>query len=128
VPHELKKKIIMPTDKTKEERFMMVADFTWCATSGTKRGVIANALEKNDAIFDYVPTIITKNPSLGTKYLNSSTDYQNFKQFLKTPKYSFETETEIALKTLWLWPKRKVRQYLNTNLLAALQKAESSTT
>jgi carboxyl-terminal processing protease len=42
------------------------------------------------------------NPSLGTKYLNSSTDYQNFKQFLKTPKYSFETETEIALKTLWL--------------------------
>jgi hypothetical protein len=36
------------------------------------------------------------NPSLGTKYLNSSTDYQNFKQFLKTPKYSFETELKLA--------------------------------
>jgi carboxyl-terminal processing protease len=59
------------------------------------------------------PTIITKT-SLGTKY--TSTDYQNFKQFLKTPKYSFETETEIALKTLWLWPKKeKLDTVLNTN-------------
>jgi carboxyl-terminal processing protease len=28
----------------------------------------------------------------------STSDYQAFKQFIKAPKYSFETETELALK------------------------------
>jgi hypothetical protein len=64
----------------------------------TKRGVIANALEKWLFLITS-PTIITKT-ILRHKIPEFSTDCQNFKQFLKTPKYSFETETEIAQNTL----------------------------
>jgi carboxyl-terminal processing protease len=95
----------------------------------TKTSVIANALEKNDAIFDYVTSYYYKNPSLGTQVPEfTTTDYQNFKQFLKTPKYSFETETEIALKnTLAVAKKEKLDESILTEyqqLLAALQKSE----
>jgi carboxyl-terminal processing protease len=95
----------------------------------TKTSVIANALEKNDAIFDYVTDYYYKNLSLGTQIPNFSTsDYQAFKQFIKAPKYSFETETELALKnTLAIAKKEKLDESITTEyqqLLTALQKSE----
>jgi carboxyl-terminal processing protease len=95
----------------------------------TKTSVIANALEKNDAIFDYVTDYYYKNQSLGTQIPNfSNSDYQAFKQFIKAAKYSFETETELALKnTLALAKKEKLDESITTEyqqLLTALQKSE----
>jgi carboxyl-terminal processing protease len=95
----------------------------------TKTSVIANALEKNDAIFDYVTDYYYKNQSLGTQIPNfSNSDYQTFKQFIKAAKYSFETETELALKnTLALAKKEKLDESITTEyqqLLTALQKSE----
>lgn len=97
----------------------------------TKRSVIANVLEKNDAIFDYVTAYFYKNPNLGAQVPNfSNTDYQAFKQFVKTAKYSFETETEAALKnTLALAKKEKLDQSILVEyqqLLTALQKSEET--
>jgi carboxyl-terminal processing protease len=97
----------------------------------TKRSVIANVLEKNDAIFDYVTAYFYKNPNLGTQVPNfSNTDYQAFKQFVKTAKYSFETETEAALKnTLAVAKKEKLDQSILVEyqqLLTALQKSEET--
>jgi carboxyl-terminal processing protease len=47
-------------------------------------------------------------PILGTQIPNFSTsDYQAFKQFIKAPKYSFETETELAFKNTLAIAKRK---------------------
>jgi carboxyl-terminal processing protease len=97
----------------------------------TKRSVIANVLEKNDAIFDYVTAYFYKNPNLGTQVPNfSNTDYQAFKQFVKTAKYSFETETEVALKnTLAVAKKEKLDQSILVEyqqLLTALQKSEET--
>ena len=97
----------------------------------TKRSVIANVLEKNDAIFDYVTAYFYKNPNLGTQVPNfTNTDYQAFKQFVKTAKYSFETETEVALKnTLAVAKKEKLDQSILVEyqqLLTALQKSEET--
>ena len=96
----------------------------------TKTSVIANVLEKNDAIFDYVTSYYYKNPTLGTQIPNFTiADYQGFKQFIKAPKYAFETETEIALKnTLAVAKKEKLDESIITEyqqLLAALQKSEA---
>lgn len=95
----------------------------------TKTSIITNALEKNDAIFDYVTDYYYKNQSLGTQIPNFSTsDYQAFKQFIKAAKYSFETETELALKnTLAVAKKEKLDESITTEyqqLLIALQKSE----
>jgi hypothetical protein len=46
VPHELKKKIIMPTDKTKGRTVYDGGLLPDVQLAETKRGVIANALEK----------------------------------------------------------------------------------
>lgn len=97
----------------------------------TKTSVIANALEKNDAIFDYVTSYYYKNLTLGTQIPTLSTaDYQGFKEFIKTAKYSFETETEIALKnTLAAAKKEKLDENITTEyqqLLNALQRSEEA--
>ena len=97
----------------------------------TKTSVIANVLEKNEAIFDFVTNYYYKNQNLGTQIPNfSNADYQNFKQFAKSSKYSFETETELALKnTLAVAKKEKLDDSILVEyqqLLSALQKSEES--
>jgi carboxyl-terminal processing protease len=97
----------------------------------TKRSTIANALLKNDGVFHYATAYYYKNPNLGTQIPTfSNTDFLDFKQFLKTRKISFDTETELALKnTLAVAKKEKIDGTIITEyqqLLTALQKSEET--
>ena len=97
----------------------------------TKQSTITQALQKNDAIFNYVTYYYYKNPTLGDKIpAITDVDYADFKAFLKREKISFDTETEMALKTtLEKAKKEKIDESISTEynqLLAALQKSEES--
>ena len=96
----------------------------------TKSSPITAALLKNDGIFNYATTYYYKNPNLGNQIpVISDADYLDFKQFLKVQKFSFDTETELALKnTLAVAKKEKLDQFILAEyqqLLAALQKSEN---
>lgn len=97
----------------------------------TKTSPITDALQKNDGIFNYVTNYYYKNPNLGNQIPTfSDADFQDFKQFLKTEKYSFDTETELALKnTLAVAKKEKIDESIISEyqqLLTALQKSENN--
>ena len=97
----------------------------------TKSSPITNALLRNDGIFNYVTSYYYKNPNLGAKIpVITDADYSDFKQFLKAQKFSFDTETEIALKnTLAVAKKEKLDESIQAEyqqLLSALQKTENS--
>ena len=97
----------------------------------SKSSPITNALLRNDGIFNYVTSYYYKNPNLGTKIpVITDADYSDFKQFLKAQKFSFDTETEIALKnTLAVAKKEKLDESIQAEyqqLLSALQKTENS--
>jgi carboxyl-terminal processing protease len=97
----------------------------------TKTSPITNALLKNDGIFQYATYYYYKNPNLGTKIPTlTDADYSDFKQFLKTQKLTFDTETEIALKsTLATAKKENLDESIATEyqqLLTALQKSENN--
>lgn len=97
----------------------------------TKTSPITEALQKNDGIFNYVTNYYYKNPNLGNQIPTfSDADFQDFKQFLKTEKYFFDTETELALKnTLAVAKKEKIDESINSEyqqLLTALQKSENN--
>lgn len=97
----------------------------------TKTSPIANALLKNDGIFNYATHYYYKNPTLGNKIpVLTDADYADFKQFLKVQKITFDTETEIALKkTLETAKKEKLDETIATEyqqLLLALQKSENA--
>ena len=97
----------------------------------SKTSPVTNALLRNDGIFNYVTSYYYKNPNLGNKIpVISDADYSDFKQFLKAQKFSFDTETELALKnTLAIAKKEKLDESILVEyqqLLAALQKSENS--
>lgn len=97
----------------------------------TKTSPIANALLKNDGIFNYATYYYYKNPNLGTKIpVITDADYADFKQFLKNQKITFDTETEVALKnTLATAKKEKLDEAIALEyqqLLTALQKSENA--
>ncbi|MFL9837826.1 S41 family peptidase [Flavobacterium sp. ST-75] len=95
----------------------------------SKQSSIADALQRNDAIFNYVTDYYYKHPNLGTTIPTfSDADYNGFKQFLKTTNFDFDTETERSLKaTLEIAKKEKVDETIAAEynqLLAALKKSE----
>ena len=97
----------------------------------TKTSPITEALQKNDGIFNYVTNYYYKNPNLGNQIPTfTDADFQDFKQFLKNEKYSFDTETELALKnTLAIAKKEKIDGSIISEyqlLLTALQKSENN--
>ncbi|CAM2739498.1 carboxyl-terminal processing protease [Flavobacterium succinicans] len=97
--------------------------------SETQVSAIANAVIKNDAIFDYATTYYYKNPNLGTTIPTiTDADYADFKQFLKTKKFNLDTETELNLKkTLAAAKKEKIDEAITAEyqqLLNAIQKSE----
>ncbi|RED24878.1 carboxyl-terminal processing protease [Flavobacterium cutihirudinis] len=97
----------------------------------TKMSPITSALLKNDGIFDYATTYYYKNPNLGDKIpVVTDADYTAFKQYLKTNKITFDTETEIALKnTLAAAKNEKIDETIAPEyqqLLAALEKSENT--
>jgi len=95
----------------------------------TKLSAITEALQKNDAIFNYATTYYYKNPSLGTKIPTiTDGDFTDFKTNLKKQNFSFDTETEKQLKkTLETAEKEKIDKNIKTeyeNLMNALRKSE----
>lgn len=97
----------------------------------TKMSPITTALLKNDGIFDYATTYYYKNPNLGDKIPTvTDADYLAFKQYLKTNKITFDTETEVALKnTLNAAKNEKIDETIAPEyqqLLAALEKSETT--
>jgi carboxyl-terminal processing protease len=93
----------------------------------TKTSAIAEALQKNDGIFNYVTYYYYKNPTLGDKIPTlTDADLNDFKAFLKREKIAFDTETEVALKsTLEKAKKENVDAAIATEyqqLLSALEK------
>jgi carboxyl-terminal processing protease len=97
----------------------------------TKLSAVADALQKNDALFNYATVWYYKNPNLGDKIPTiTDADFNEFKAFLKKENFSFDTETEKALKkTLDAAQKEKIDDQIKTeyqNLLAALRKSEET--
>ncbi len=97
----------------------------------TKLSPISEALQKNGGIFNYVTAYYYKNPNFGNQIPTfSDADFLNFKQFLKAEKFSFDTETELALKnTLAVAKKEKIDESITAEyqqLLTALQKSEEN--
>lgn len=97
----------------------------------TKLSNIAQALQKNDGVFDYVTSYYYKNPTLGDKIPTiTDADYADFKSFLKSKKISFDTETELAVKKILETAKKeKLDENINSEyqqLLAAVQKSEEN--
>lgn len=97
----------------------------------SKLSTIAEVLQKNDGIFNYVTNYYYKNPNLGDKIPTiTDADYADFKSFLKKEKISFDTETELALKaTLEKAKKEKIDETISVQydqLMAALQKSEEA--
>jgi carboxyl-terminal processing protease len=96
----------------------------------TKWSPITEALVKNDGIFNYATAYYYKHPNLGNQIPEfSDADYLDFKQFLKAEKFSFDTETELALKnTLAAAKKENIDETIKMEyeqLLNALQKSEN---
>jgi carboxyl-terminal processing protease len=97
----------------------------------TKTSSIVDALQKNDGIFNYVTSYYYKNPNLGDKIPSfSDSDFSDFKNYLKISKFTFDTETEVALKKmLELAKKEKIDGAISTEyqqLLTAVQKSEEN--
>jgi carboxyl-terminal processing protease len=97
----------------------------------TKLSNISDALVKNDGIFNFVTDYYYKNSNLGTAIPTiTDLDFTTFKTFLKTEKFSFDTETELALKkTLAVAKKEKLDESIALEyqqLLLALQKSEEN--
>lgn len=97
----------------------------------SKLSTIAEVLQKNDGIFNYVTYYYFKNPNLGDKIPTiTEADYSDFKAFLKREKISFDTETELALKTtMEKAQKEKIDETIKVQyyqLMAALQKSEEA--
>ncbi len=97
----------------------------------TKLSNIAESLQKNNGIFDFATAYYFKNQNLGNTIPTiSDADFEDFKQFLKTNKYHFDTETEkTLLKTLEAAKKENLDTNITTEyqqLLAAVQKSEEN--
>lgn len=97
----------------------------------TKLSNISDALVKNDGIFNFVTDYYYKNPNLGTTIPTiTDADFTAFKAFLKKENFSFDTETELALKkTLATAKKEKLDTSIAVEyqqLLSAVQKSEEN--
>lgn len=95
----------------------------------TKQSSISEALIKNDAIFNYVTNYYYKNPNLGDKIPTiSDADLADFKAFIKKEKIDFDTESEVALKSMLEKAKKeKIDSEITLEyqaLLNSLQKSE----
>lgn len=99
--------------------------------SETKNSPIAEALLKNDGIFNYATQYYYKHPDLGSKIpVISDADYAEFKNYLKKTNFQFDTETEVALrKTMEAAKKENIDASINAEyqqLLGSLQRSEET--
>ena len=101
------------------------------ALEETKLSPISEALQQNDAIFNFVTDYYYRNPSLGEKIPTlTDGDYSAFKQFLKKEDLSLDTETQKALKkTLELAQIEGIDESIKADynqLLTSVQKSEET--
>lgn len=97
----------------------------------SKLSTVTEALQRNDAIFNYVTQYVNKNPNIGTTIPNlTDADFTAFKNYIKAQKFSIDTKTELALKEVMEQAKK---ENIDSNikiqydaLLTSLQKAEES--
>ncbi len=81
----------------------------------SKNSAITNAIINNDLIFNYATTYYYKHENLKnitTLQLNDS-DFSSFKNYLKDHNFTFETETEKALKAAY---KAATKEALNNTI------------
>ena len=95
-----------------------------------KQSTIADALVKNDGIFNYATTYYYKNPSQTGIPTVTDADFEALKLSLKKDNFQFDTETEKSLKAVMESAKKEkidagiAAQY--QQLLTALQKSEEN--
>lgn len=97
----------------------------------TQTSPIAEALQKNDGIFNFVTEYYYKNPNLGNQIpVITEADFAQFKAFLKRTKFKFDTESEQALLHLLAATKKeKLDAAVSAEyqqLAAALHKSEEN--
>lgn len=95
--------------------------------SENKTNAIVDALQHNDAFFDYATQYVQKNAAL--KEITDA-DYLQFKAFLKTINFSFDTKSDLLLKDFMNEAKKEnidasIKVQYDA-LSAAIQKAEES--
>lgn len=96
----------------------------------SKTSSIADALIKNDGIFDYATSYYYKNPDKVNQIPDfTDTDFEDFKRFLKNNNLKFDTETEKSLaSTMEVAKKEAIDEAIVTEynqLLEAVQKSEN---
>jgi len=95
-----------------------------------KQSTIADALVKNDGIFNYATTYYYKNPNQTGIPTVTDADFEALKLSLKKDNFQFDTETEKSLKAVMESAKKEkidagiAAQY--QQLLTALQKSEET--
>ena len=94
----------------------------------SKQSAIADALLRNDGIFNYATNYYYKHPDLAAIPNITDADFEAFKQYLKKENFEFDTETEKALKAaMEVAKKEKVDESIAAEyqqLINALQKSE----
>lgn len=95
--------------------------------SENKTNAIVDALQHNDAFFDYATQYVQKNAAL--KEITDA-DYLQFKAFLKTINFSFDTKSDLLLKEFMNEAKKEnidasIKVQYDA-LSSAIQKAEES--
>ncbi|AMA50485.1 MULTISPECIES: S41 family peptidase [Flavobacterium] len=95
----------------------------------SKTSTITDALVRGDAIFMYANQYYYKHPNLGNSIPNlGDTDFSEFKNYLKSQKFSFDTKTDLALKSVLEQAKKeKIEGQIKTQyeaLQQALQKTD----
>ncbi|AEW86615.1 S41 family peptidase [Flavobacterium columnare] len=95
----------------------------------SKTSTITDALVRGDAIFMYANQYYYKHPNLGNSIPNlGDTDFSEFKNYLKLQKFSFDTKTDLALKSVLEQAKKeKIEGQIKTQyeaLQQALQKTD----
>lgn len=95
----------------------------------SKTSTIADAMLKNDVIFNYATDFYYKNPNLNEGTLEfTDANFDAFKNYIKVNKIAFDTETELALKNTLISAKKEnldkdiIKDY--QQLLATIQKGE----
>lgn len=94
----------------------------------SKQSTIADALIRNDGIFNYATEYYYKNTNSSALPNITDADFENFKQFLKKEKFEFNTETEKALKAAFdVAKKEKVEESIAPEykqLMSAIQRSD----
>ena len=95
-----------------------------------KQSTIADALVKNDGIFNYATIYFYKNPTQTSIPTVTDADFEALKASLKKDNFQFDTETEKSLKAVMESAKKeKIDAGIKVQydqLLAALQKSEET--